>query len=174
MPGERLEFIAQLGQGGAGTTLQGLFDGVSVAVKLYGQTRKDLGRAAHEVLMYKKMKPLQGVYIPRLVACGQVRVAQQPVIPRLPSYLVGMCYFIAMELVPCQAIALPCPERAWAAANEALKAIHASGVLHNDLKLDNILLCNGGVRFIDFDKSNTASGKGAEDECERLKHVLGR
>lgn len=49
---------------------------------------------------------------------------------------------------------------------DCMKAIHALGVLHTDAFPNNILLHDGGVRIIDFDRSTTKE-KVAEKQGEK-------
>lgn len=58
------------------------------------------------------------------------------------------------------------------ASFEALTAIHASGMLHGDIRLENILVPKGGrrgVRFIDFGFARSVTS--ADDCCEELAQL---
>lgn len=65
----------------------------------------------------------------------------------------------------------PLTEAVAAAAIEALNAVHASGMLHGDIREDNILVVEGSVRLIDFGFSTDSTSN--EDHKKELEQLLG-
>ena len=60
-----------------------------------------------------------------------------------------------------------------ASAFEALNAVHASGMLHGDIREDNILVTEGSVRLIDFGFSaDSSSNEDYMKECEQLVNII--
>lgn len=68
-------------------------------------------------------------------------------------------------------LAEPLTEAVAVAAFEALNAVHASGMLHGDIRIDNILVVEGGVRLIDFGFSTDSTSN--EDHKKELEQLLG-
>lgn len=59
------------------------------------------------------------------------------------------------------------------AAVEALNAVHASGMLHGDIREDNILVVKGGVRLIDFGFSEDSTrNEDHKKELEQLREII--
>lgn len=90
----------------------------------------------HEAAVYARLQGLQGALVPRLVAHG----------PGVD----GQGYFLATELLEGRPL---CPSSDHAvrdAALSALRAVHAAGVAHGDLRTSNILMQGSRVWLIDF------------------------
>ncbi|PKK64328.1 hypothetical protein RhiirC2_787665 [Rhizophagus irregularis] len=98
----------------------------------------------NEVRIYQRLSNLQGIYIPNLKCYGYFEN--------------GMCYVISTTLV-----GKPLSFYKYITEGQkvkgmlALNAIHDRGVLHNDIRADNILLDNhnNDVYLIDFGMSST-------------------
>ncbi|KIM75061.1 hypothetical protein PILCRDRAFT_13876 [Piloderma croceum F 1598] len=55
-----------------------------------------------------------------------------------------------------------------------LQSIHRAGILHGDIRQENILVSDFGVTIIDFGHSKQCDDQGAKDrECTRLRYILG-
>jgi tetratricopeptide (TPR) repeat protein/predicted Ser/Thr protein kinase len=91
--------------------------------------------------------------------------------------------YLAMEYVPGRTLRAWQRERAgyseriaaWLAAGRGLAAVHEAGLIHRDVKPDNVLLGDDGrVRLIDFGLvlghagATTQSGSGSDETSERL------
>lgn len=67
----------------------------------------------------------------------------------------------------------PLTEAVAAAAFEALNGVHASGMLHGDIREDNILVAEGSVRLIDFGFSmDSTSNEDRKKELEQLLDII--
>jgi Protein kinase domain len=89
----------------------------------------------HEVAMYKVLQRLQGLHIPRLLAYGS---------------LGGLLIVIVFENVGRCITKEEAAERE-VEINEVLGEIHKKGIMHNDLRLPNIMVDKEGkIRIIDF------------------------
>lgn len=117
----------------------------------------------HEVAIYDRLSTLQGKVIPTLLAFGY--------------WDYRAVYLIATSVVqgepPTTAMHAALP-----AAEQALKAIHALGVAHGDIRPDNILVEQQGVDepkvwFLDFGRSHVAGAGECLDEIAEL-HALFR
>jgi serine/threonine protein kinase len=90
---------------------------------------------ANEVKVYKALQELQGIYIPKLIFYGDKW---------------GMYRILAMTDAG-KPIHFPIDQGKKIKIIKALKSLHIKGVLHNDLRLENILEDSvGDIRFIDF------------------------
>ncbi|CAG8706455.1 4928_t:CDS:2, partial [Ambispora leptoticha] len=124
------EFKSLLGEGRSGKTLLCEFRGEKIALKtvdLYKASPDILKEMQKEVKIYKDLKDIQGKYIPKLVCYGY--------------YEGGWCYVIGTTLVGThlsndKKITTQQKSKALKALNE----IHKRGVLHNDIREENILL----------------------------------
>jgi tRNA A-37 threonylcarbamoyl transferase component Bud32 len=55
-----------------------------------------------------------------------------------------------------------------------LKSIHRAGILHGDIRQENILVSDAGVTIIDFGHSKLCDDKKAKDkELAQLHYLLG-
>jgi len=60
------------------------------------------------------------------------------------------------------------------AALSALESIHCGGILHGDIRPDNILISDSGITIIDFGDSKKCDNKRAKDEeLTQLRDLLG-
>ncbi|PKC00195.1 kinase-like protein [Rhizophagus irregularis] len=141
------KFKDLLSQGRSGKTLLCEFRNNTIALKcadLWKSPSYILKEMQNEVKIYQQLSDLQGIYIPNLECYGYFEN--------------GMCYVIGTTLV-----GKPLSFYKYITKGQkvkgmlALNAIHDRGVLHNDIRADNILLDNrnNDVYLIDFGMSNT-------------------
>ena len=65
------------------------------------------------------------------------------------------------------------PESTWRAIGAAIAALHSHGVDHADLNAHNILLGEGGISIIDFDRGRLrAPGAWTSRNLQRLQRSL--
>lgn len=85
----------------------------------------------------------------------------------------GKLVFIAIEFIKGSEIRRRAPSQAeMRAAEEGLTAIHSSGLLHGDIHGGNILVGEGGVRFIDFGFSEAVTNQAdCSKELNQLKTI---
>ncbi|KAG0319570.1 hypothetical protein BGZ99_005013 [Dissophora globulifera] len=153
-----------LGEGRSGRVFQAQWRGELVALKvcdLWQNPEYEVEMLA-EVATYKTLAPLQGDCIPRFKIGGYD----------------GGIFAIVTEIVgsPLEVDELSQEER-WKVVDK-LSLIHTYGILHNDIRLDNILVrrdSNGvQVQFIDFAWSKPASNRrDLRKETSKLKMLLG-
>ncbi|GJJ78401.1 hypothetical protein EMPS_10760 [Entomortierella parvispora] len=152
-----------LGSGRSGRVFRALWQDQPVALKvcdLYKHPDYE-DEMLTEVTVYQVLESLQGVYIPRLLFAG---------------YDGGM-FAVAMEMAgsPVEVESLSDENRLKIV--DCLTAIHQHGILHNDIRLENILVCRDNdqlqARFIDFALSKRST---SEHEMQRemmdLKRLL--
>ena len=90
-----------------------------------------------EVEIYKDLADIQGKYIPKLICYGY--------------YGGGMSFVIGMTIVGTTLSEHKITKRQKSKALKGLEAIHKHGILHNDIREENILINdNGNVYLIDF------------------------
>ena len=136
------KFNGMLGEGRSGKTLKCEFHGITIALKctdLWKSPPYILKEMHNEVNIYQILSTIQGVYIPRLVCYGY--------------YGGGMCYVIGTAFVGTPLTNYKyITERQRLMALLALNAIHSKGLLHKDIRKENILLSNttDNVYLIDF------------------------
>ncbi|RHZ76439.1 hypothetical protein Glove_197g34 [Diversispora epigaea] len=129
-----------LGEGRSGKTLLCEFHGDTIALKSTDLSKAPsyvLKEMQKEVEIYKDLIDIQGKYIPRLVCYGY--------------YGGGMSFVIGMTIVG--TILSKHKIVGWqkSKALKALEAIHEHGILHNDIREENILINNDdNVYLIDF------------------------
>jgi serine/threonine protein kinase len=131
-----------LGCGQTGRIFKAIFHEEPVALKaidLYKEADL-LHKIQNEIEIYKTLIKIQGKYIPKLVCYGY--------------YGYGMGYFICVTIVGTtlnhHKIDFNQRDRVF----EALKAIHSHGILHNDIREENILVDEKGeIYIIDFGMS---------------------
>jgi predicted Ser/Thr protein kinase len=135
-------FKGILGEGRSGKTLLCEFHGDEIALKiadLYKTPPDILKEMQKEVQIYiEDLKDIQGKYIPKLACYGY--------------YGGGWCYAIGTTIVGMHlSNDNKIPKQQKPRALKALDEIHKRGVLHNDIREENILLDNvGHVYLIDF------------------------
>src|SRR2546423_1645548 len=81
-----------------------------------------------EVEIYKDLADIQGKYIPKLICYGY--------------YGGGMSFVIGMTIVGTSLSKQKIKKRQKTRAIKGLEAIHSHGILHNDIREENILLYN--------------------------------
>ncbi|CAG8704290.1 1745_t:CDS:1, partial [Ambispora gerdemannii] len=153
-----------------GKTLLSEFRGDAIALKTTDLSKAPpyiLEEMQKEVKIYKVLADIQGEYIPKLVCYGY--------------YGSGMCFVIGTTLVGTMlSDHKKITERQRIKALKALKAIHDHGVLHNDIREENILLDDNadGVYLIDFGMASQPDAKKKrkwfDKEELKLSHLLDR
>ncbi|KAI9241658.1 MAG: kinase-like domain-containing protein [Podila humilis] len=140
---QEFEIQELLGEGRTGRVFRAMWQGEPVALKicdLYKNPEYE-DEILTEVAAYKALEALQGVCIPRFKTAGYD----------------GGIFAIAMEVAgsPMEVDKLSYRERLKIV--DSLSLIHQHGILHNDIRLYNVLVCrcdNGfHVHFIDFAQS---------------------
>jgi serine/threonine protein kinase len=67
-----------------------------------------------------------------------------------------------------------CPLQISKSALSTLESIHRAGILHGDIRRENILIGDSGITIIDFGHSKQCHDQGAKDEeLACLRHFLG-
>ena len=90
-----------------------------------------------EVEIYKDLADIQGKYIPKLVCYGY--------------YGGGMSFVIGLTIVGTMLSDQKITEQQKSRAIKGLEAIHKHGILHNDIREENILINdNDDIYLIDF------------------------
>ncbi|GES81858.1 kinase-like domain-containing protein [Rhizophagus clarus] len=136
------KFNGILAQGRSGKTLKCEFRGNTIALKctdLWKSPSCILKEMQNEVKIYQILSTIQGEYIPKLLCYGY--------------YGGGMCYVIGTSFVGTALTNYKhITERQRVMGLYALNVIHSKGVLHNDIRTENILLnnINDNVYLIDF------------------------
>ncbi|GAA4586985.1 serine/threonine-protein kinase [Actinoplanes octamycinicus] len=119
-------------------------------------------RAAH--LAWREARLAARLSHPGIAAVHDYREAVRPDGSVVP--------FVVMELLAGETVAarlcdgpVPWPAAAavGAAVAGALAAAHAAGVVHRDIKPGNVMLCEGGVKLLDFGISATAGEPDDDD-----------
>ncbi|KAK6500303.1 hypothetical protein TWF481_010647 [Arthrobotrys musiformis] len=127
----------------------------AVILKIYDITiPQNLEKAMDEIAMYEKLHNLQGKDIPILYAAGTVW---------------GM--FKVLVLEDCGEVAIDATLTIdfWSRAEQALKNIHQEGVLHGDVRLQNITISRSGVKFIDLGLSRIVDAEAVGFEKEDMR-----
>ena len=152
-----------LGCGWTGTVFRAELDNEEVAIKIVdlSQHPEYEDEILTEVVTYDTLKELQGNCIPKLKVAG----------------FDGMLFVIAMELVgsPLEVERTNHEERLTIV--DKLSLIHSFGILHGDVRIDNILINYDSygfkVYFIDFAASKRTSKKSDfAKEMKQLKALL--
>jgi serine/threonine protein kinase len=116
-----------------------------------------------EVEMYKDLADIQGKYIPKLVCYGY--------------YGGGMSFVIGLTIVGTMLSDQKITEQQKSRAIKGLEAIHKHGILHNDIREENILINDKGVLYlIDFGMASREDTKKKrklfEEEQLKLSQLL--
>jgi predicted Ser/Thr protein kinase len=152
-----------LGQGRSGKTLLCEFRGNTIALKCTDLSKNPhvLEEMQQEVNIYKILSDIQGIHIPNLLCYG---------------FYGGMYYAIGMTLVGSALNNYKrITERQRVMGLLALNAIHDRGVLHNDIREENILLddTNDVVYLIDFGMSRIhCDVRSFDEEKRKLTNLL--
>ena len=118
-----------------------------------------------EVEIYKGLADIQGKYIPKLVWYGY--------------YVGGMSFVIGMTTVDTSLSEQKIKKQQKTRAIKGLEAIHRHGILHNDIREENILINdNGDIFLIDFGMASREDTKKKrklfEEEQLKLSQLLDR
>uniref|UniRef100_A0A7I4D8Z5 Protein kinase domain-containing protein n=1 Tax=Physcomitrium patens TaxID=3218 RepID=A0A7I4D8Z5_PHYPA len=145
--------------GWSGNIVRGIYEGHVVAVKLAVVCSDRAEALINEASAYLKLQEYWGKYVPALISHG--------------TTVNGNVVYVATELIKGFELGMErlTPEVV-TASFEALTAIHASGMLHGDIRRENILVPKGGrrgVRFIDFGFARSVTS--ADDCCEELAQL---
>ena len=117
------------------------------AIDLWKQPNM-LSELHHEIEIYRLLSDLQGRFIPKLVLHG---------------YWEGGMYCIGFSL--CGTVPKALSESQKQSALSIIDAIHNRGIIHNDIKTENILIDeNGLVYLIDFGFATVNSCKDAQQD----------
>jgi predicted Ser/Thr protein kinase len=134
------KFKSILGEGRSGKTLLCEFRGDMIALKSVDLSKAPsyvLEEMQKEVEIYKDLADIQGKYIPKLICYGY--------------YGGGMSFVIGMTIVGTSLSEQKIKKRQKTRAIKGLEAIHNHGILHNDIREENILINdNGDIYLIDF------------------------
>ena len=134
------KFKGILGEGRSGKTLLCEFRGNMIALKSVDLSKAPsyvLEEMQKEVEIYKDLANIQGKYIPKLVCYGY--------------YGGGMSFVIGMTVVGTTLSDHKITKWQRSRAIKGLEAIHKHGILHNDIREENIIINdNGDIYLIDF------------------------
>ncbi|PKK58567.1 kinase-like protein [Rhizophagus irregularis] len=156
------KFKSILGEGRSGKTLLCEFRGNMIALKSVDLSKAPsyvLEEMQKEVEIYKELADIQGKYIPKLVCYGY--------------YGGGMSFVIGLTIVGTTLSDQKVTKRQRSRAIKGLEAIHKHGILHNDIREENILINDNGVIFlIDFGMASREDTKKKRKlfEEEHLKY----
>lgn len=169
----QLQLGAELGEGAAGTVLEGAYGGQRAAIKVMGQCSRwePAGSYQYEHRVYQQLEKLQGSCVPRVLGHGLIAYYDE--------------YFLALELLqgmPLARLPQPLEPAVWEGAVAALRQVHTLGVLHGDVRLENFVAvpvgAEGEVRWrvvvLDFDRAYlSASSDALRKERAELRRRLG-
>ncbi|PKC55004.1 kinase-like protein [Rhizophagus irregularis] len=154
------KFKGILGEGRSGKTLLCEFRGDTIALKSVDLSKAPsyvLKEMQKEVEIYKELADIQGKYIPKLVCYGY--------------YGGGMSFVIGMTIVGTSLSDQKIKKQQKTRAIKGLEAIHKHGILHNDIREENILINDDGdVYLIDFGMASRDTKKKRKLEEEQLKY----
>ncbi|CAG8490558.1 16097_t:CDS:2 [Acaulospora colombiana] len=161
------KFKSILGEGRSGKTLLCEFRGDTIALKSTDLSKAPsyvLEEMQKEVEIYKDLADIQGKYIPKLVCYGY--------------YGGGMSFVIGLTIVGTMLSEHKITNRQRSRAIKGLEAIHKHGILHNDIRKENILINNNGdIYLIDFgisSREDIKKRKIFEEEQLELYQLLDR
>lgn len=130
-----------IGEGRHGKVLDGGIEGIRVAIKYYDLRNSSAKEAfENERHAYKLLKEEQGLSVPIVLCIGTLAHTNWPFIAMtnegatVEELKEGLDVGILKKSI-----------------TRIVSRIHRASVLHNDLRLSNILLCNREVRLIDFE-----------------------
>ncbi|PKC57641.1 kinase-like protein [Rhizophagus irregularis] len=160
------KFKSILGEGRSGKTLLCEFRGDMIALKSADLSKAPsyvLEEMQKEVEMYKDLADIQGKYIPKLVCYGY--------------YGGGMSFVIGLTIVGTMLSDQKITEQQKSRAIKGLEAIHKHGILHNDIREENILINDKGALYlIDFGMASREDTKKKrklfEEEQLKLSQLL--
>ncbi|CAG8639014.1 245_t:CDS:2, partial [Paraglomus occultum] len=160
------KFMDILGEGRSGKTLLCEFRGEKIALKTVDLAKAPsyvLEEMQKEIEIYESLADIQGQYIPKLVCHGY--------------FGGGMCFIIGLTIVGTPLDEHKITKQQRSRALKALEAIHKHGILHNDVREENILVHDSGdIYLIDFGMASWADTKKKrklfEEEQLKLSHLL--
>src|SRR5205814_285074 len=123
------KFKGILGEGRSEKTLLCEFRGEMIALKSVDLSKAPpyvLEEMQKEVEIYKELADIQGKYIPKLICYGY--------------YGGGMSFVIGMTIVGTTLSKHIIKKRQKSRAIKGLEAIHKHGILHNDIREENVLI----------------------------------
>lgn len=122
-----------------------------------GVQQEDECYLLNEAKIYRRLAPIQGKYIP--VCIGDTSLSHPLIISggqAQPTRIITRLLFVSYAGIHMERCLDETNEDTMAQGIEdCLDAIHALGVLHMDAFANNILLQDGRVRMIDFERSKT-------------------
>jgi serine/threonine protein kinase len=142
-----------VGLGTYGNVLEGVLGGcLPAAIKLFDFQIKGAREAfVTEQKGYKYLKPLQGKCVPILYAVGCMAHCNMVFMAFSDEGISKLGTSLLTRSLKKQVL-------------EALDDIHNHGILHNDVKLEHVLISQGAPKFIDFQgSSNSASDEDFTD-----------
>ncbi|RHZ62764.1 hypothetical protein Glove_335g61 [Diversispora epigaea] len=151
-----------LGEGRSGKTLLCEFRDNMIALKSVDLSKAPpyvLEEMQKEVEIYKDLADLQGKYIPKLICYGY--------------YGGGMSFVIGMNIVGTTLSKHKITKQQISRAIKGLETIHKRGILHNDIREENVLInYNDNVYLIDFGMTSREDTKKKRKlfEEEHLKY----
>ncbi|GBC09904.1 hypothetical protein RclHR1_00920022 [Rhizophagus clarus] len=162
------KFKGILGEGRSGKTLLCEFRGETIALKSVDLSKAPpyvLEEMQKEVEIYKDLADIQGKYIPKLVCYGY--------------YGGGMSFVIGLTIVGTMLSDQKITEQQKSRAIKGLEAIHKHGILHNDIREENILINdNDDIYLIDFGMASREDTKKKrklfDEEQLKLSQLLDR
>ncbi|CAG8585768.1 7585_t:CDS:1 [Paraglomus occultum] len=160
---EDLNLCEYVGSGHSGVVHKGYFQEIEVAWKMCDVSKhpKTWAELLNEIAAYHTMQDIQGVYIPRLIAYGKV---------------CGLLYVLGTTFIVGHHPVSPSREEKELAV-AALKAVHKHGILHNDIRKQNILISWNDQKkqcfLVDFGFATRSTNiKAMKQELQLLWHVL--
>ncbi|KAJ6438036.1 hypothetical protein O9K51_09458 [Purpureocillium lavendulum] len=146
--------ITPLGQSGARGVL------FKVTLLAYGYTFVSKGTIQafipdleHEAAVYRRLDDLQGVHVPVFLGAIDLRSMSRTYFFDHRVYIVHLTFmaWAGESLYEAQGVVHTTEEQ----VKGSLRAIHQHGVIHDDVRAENILLCRetNGVMMIDFERA---------------------
>lgn len=134
-----------------------------------GVQQEDECHLLNEAKIYRRLAPIQGKYIP--VCIGDTTLSHPLIISggqAQPTKIITRLLFLSYAGIPMEGCLNETNEDIIAqGTKDCLEAIHALGVLHTDAFANNILLQDGRVRIIDFERSKTREKVEEKEEEEQ-------
>ncbi|KAF9198051.1 hypothetical protein BGZ49_001251 [Haplosporangium sp. Z 27] len=158
---QNMELIAV---GGRARVFRALWKGKAVIVKKCDMwnERQYIDALANEIEINNILQALQGIWIPKMRLGGIMNGFEIVLVTKYAGVNISNCH---LTLADCNKI------------RDALTAIHNCGILHGDIKPDNIVVERNGIRsrfmIIDFGLSRiTNNKKTLQNEQDELDSIL--